>query len=340
MSQRVTDPLSADPAIEAEWLSRLIEAGTPQEVGAVIVEMARSLPACEAASLLWGGDAEEHIAGVAVASDGLSWARLALVDEPLQLSADGRRAAWRLLPRERAVLLLQFASRQTARPLREMLESHLALASQRLSQALKLVDLHDSHKQLERSENLQSALFAISDLAGSDLDMPEMLRGIHTIVSTLMYGENFFIVRYDAERQAMRFLYYADVEDELGQDTTRETPLESWRGTLTWYLLTSGRALMGSAEQLLAQVDGPLRRVGPDSTDWLGVPMLRNGQVRGALVVQSYREGSVYTRADRVLLKFVGSHILTALERKQSKDELEQRVRQRTQELAEANRGL
>ena len=40
------------------------------------------------------------------------------------------------------------------------------------------------------------------------------------------------------------------------------------------------------------------------------------------------------------MLEFVGSHILTALERKQSKDELEQRVRSRTLELAEANRGL
>ncbi|MDE2316066.1 MAG: EAL domain-containing protein, partial [Xanthomonadaceae bacterium] len=71
-----------------------------------------------------------------------------------------------------------------------------------------------------------------------------------------------------------------------------------------------------------------------------GVPMLRNGQVHGALVVQSYREGIGFSDEDRVLLEFVGSHILTALERKQTKDELELHVRLRTQELAEANHGL
>jgi acetyl/propionyl-CoA carboxylase alpha subunit len=57
-------------------------------------------------------------------------------------------------------------------------------------------------------------------------------------------------------------------------------------------------------------------------------------------VVQSYREGVRFSAEDRALLEFVGSHILTALERKQSKDELEQQVRLRTIELAEANRGL
>ena len=63
----------------------------------------------------------------------------------------------------------------------------------------------DSHQQLERSETLQRALFAISDLAGSERDMPSMLRGIHAIVSTLMYAENFFIVllrRRSATRSA------------------------------------------------------------------------------------------------------------------------------------------
>jgi diguanylate cyclase (GGDEF)-like protein len=40
------------------------------------------------------------------------------------------------------------------------------------------------------------------------------------------------------------------------------------------------------------------------------------------------------------LLSFVGSHVLTALERKQGKVELERSVQLRTQELADANRGL
>jgi diguanylate cyclase (GGDEF)-like protein len=47
-----------------------------------------------------------------------------------------------------------------------------------------------------------------------------------------------------------------------------------------------------------------------------------------------------FIRDDLSLLEFVGSHILTALERKESKDELERRVHQRTEELDKVNRGL
>ncbi len=138
----------------------------------------------------------------------------------------------------------------------------------------------------------------------------------------------------------MRFLYYADIEDKNQPDTTRDMLLEDRQHTLTWYLLTQGKPLMGSNEQLLEQVNGPLTLAGPDSDDWLGVPMLHNGKVMGALVVQSYGNRTVYTRDDLSLLEFVGNHILTALERKESKDELERRVRQRTEELAQVNQGL
>ncbi|HEY8682250.1 MAG TPA: GAF domain-containing protein, partial [Rhodanobacter sp.] len=325
---------------ERVWLNRLIKATTPAEVGGVIVDLAGSLPGCELSTLLWGGGVKPRNYHATVMPEEAAWAQRALDGNGLCLSTDGRRAAWRVLPREQIVLVLHFSSGQKAQPLRDALEWLLAMASQRLQQVLELVDLQDSHRQLERSENLQSALFTIADLAGSDLDMPKLLRGIHKIVSSLMYAENFFIVRHDPDRGTMRFLYFADVEDTESPDDAGEELLDARRHTLTWHLLTGGKPLMGSGEQLRKQINGPISISGPYSVDWLGVPMVRDGQVHGALVVQSYKEGIAFTDEDRALLEFVGSHILTALERKQTKDELEQRVQTRTLELAEANQGL
>ncbi|MDQ3040739.1 MAG: diguanylate cyclase, partial [Pseudomonadota bacterium] len=107
----------------------------------------------------------------------------------------------------------------------------------------------------------------------------------------------------------------------------------------TWYLLHFGKPLHGSTDQLRAQVSG-LHSVGTDSNDWLGVPLLRDNVAQGALVLQSYEPGIAYSDEDQAVLEFVASHILTALERKQGNEELEQRVKQRTLELAQANRGL
>ena len=338
--------VSRVPAVEmpadvapAWWLARLIEANTPMEVGALIVEAAESLPDCERVCLLWD-NGEAHPYGALPTPAEISWAQGTLGDQRM-LVADGARAVgWRLVPGEDFVLLLQFTRAESASRLRNTIESSLALATRRLRHAIGLADLYRAHALLERSENLQRALFAISDLAGSELEMSELLRGIHAIVGTLMYGENFFIVRHDPVSGTMRFLYFVDAEDSDGPDTTQEIPLEDLRDTLTWHLLTGGKALMGPLDRLREQVSGRLAVNGPDSDDWLGVPMLRNGQVLGALVVQSYNGGMVYSDEDRALLEFVAKHILTALERKQSKDELELRVRQRTQELARANQGL
>ena len=76
-----------------------------------------------------------------------------------------------------------------------------------------------------------------------------------------------------------------------------------------------------------------------ESVDWLGVPLQSEGRTLGALVVQSYREETAHTEADKELLTFVGHHIASALERTRLIDE----TRQRNAELALINdvqRGL
>jgi diguanylate cyclase (GGDEF)-like protein len=341
----LTLPIQARSHEEPEhtaWLGRLIEATTPEEVGTLIEALARKQSGCSQAQVLWLNPyGHHHVTGAPLPDPGImELARRTLKAGEGVLAEDGRHYALTLLSQEQVVLVFGLSGDVATKTLLAGMSPYLQLGVRQLYHAMKLADLYDSHAQLEHSENLQRALFAISDLSGSNRDMPDMLCEIHRIVSRLMYSENFFIVRYNPERETMRFLYYADTQDQDQPDTARDIQLEERRHTLTWYLLTQGKPLMGNDEQLTAQVDGPLIISGPDSDDWLGVPMLHDGSVHGALVVQSYATGLVYSRDDLTLLEFVGSHILTALERKESKDELERRVRERTEELAKVNHGL
>jgi diguanylate cyclase (GGDEF)-like protein len=337
---------AAGAAHESEytaWLGRLIEASTPEDVGSLIEQLVGAQRGCERAEVLWLNPAKGRYQATGRGAPDqaeLALAQAALAAPHAQSSSDGTRYALTLLREEQVVLVLALAPEKSAKAVLANVGPYLQLGVRQLHHAIKLADLYDSHTQLEHSENLQRALFAISDLAGSNLDMPDMLHEIHRVVSGLMYAENFFIVRYHPDRGTMRFLYYADTVDKDQPDTTREIPLEERCHTLTWYLLTQGAPLMGSNEQLHQQVNGPMTLAGPDSEDWLGVPMLHHGKVEGAVVVQSYGTSNVYTRDDLSLLEFVGHHILTALERKEHKDELELRVRLRTEELAAVNQGL
>jgi diguanylate cyclase (GGDEF)-like protein len=214
------------------------------------------------------------------------------------------------------------------------------LAATRMAEALALERLRGDVARFEKSERLQHALYAIADMAGSGLDMPDMLRGLHHIVSGLMYAENFYIALYDEASDSLRFAYFADTVDQHQYPADEVVPMSSLERGLTWYLVKDARPMMGSTEELRARMSGPLELHGADSSDWLGVPMIRDGRVRGALVVQSYLEGTRYTQGDMNLLAFVAEHALTAMERREARAQLEHRVEERTRQLAEANRDL
>ena len=329
-----------DRPLQLAWLRALAETESSRAVAAQIVRLALGFPGCIDAHVLWGSTEgerpESEPPGEPVSAD-LARARAVVAPSAMDWSRDGCQVAIPFAGRnDAAVLMLTLGEDSGNFQLPPEWAELLRVADVLMRRALSLETLQNSVAGLKRSEQLQGALFAISDLAGSNRDMPELLKGIHAILGTLMYAENFYIVRLDAESGMLRFLYFVDVEDPAPVDV----PLSDRVGTLTWYLLHDGKPLHGDMAQLRSQVSGPMHYVGTDSNDWMGVPLLRDGVAQGALVLQSYEPGINYSDEDQAVLEFVASHILTALERKQGNEELEQRVQQRTLELAHANRGL
>ena len=214
-------------------------------------------------------------------------------------------------------------------------------AGRRIAELLTAQRLRGSVLRLAHAEKLQHALFAIADMAGSDRDMPTLLRALHGIIGGLMYAGNFYIALFSAQRQVVRFIYFSDENNPEHYAPTEEVPLATLEGGLTWYVLHDCMPLMGSLEHIREQVSGPLHVRGARSVDWLGVPMLRDGRAVGALVVQSYREGAErYSDADRAVLAFVAEHVLNAVERKQYQETLENHVAERTRQLAQTNADL
>jgi diguanylate cyclase (GGDEF)-like protein len=186
--------------------------------------------------------------------------------------------------------------------------------------------------RLERAEKIQKAQFAIADMAGSGLEMSEMLRGMHAIVRQLMYAESFYIATHDATADTVSFIYFQDTNDPSGPGTA-PIPMSALERGRTWYLIRDKKALIGTPAEVAAQASGPLADFGATSIDYLGVPMLSDSQIRGAMVVQSYLERERYSMEDLAVLSFVAQQILTAIDRRQAHSELERRVVERTREL-------
>jgi GAF domain-containing protein/CheY-like chemotaxis protein/HPt (histidine-containing phosphotransfer) domain-containing protein len=205
----------------------------------------------------------------------------------------------------------------------------------------RVAELEALESERERSAKVQTALYRIAETASAAQDMREFYTEIHRIVGELMYAENFYIVLYDEERQLMNWPFYTDEVDKDVPEPNVWEPMGTGQARgVTAYLLREGRPMLLSEEDMHAGVErGDFVHLGVISVDWLGVPLRSEDRTIGALVVQSYREETRHTEADKDLLVFVAQHIGSALERTRLIDE----TRQRNAELALINdvqRGL
>ena len=166
--------------------------------------------------------------------------------------------------------------------------------------------------ELKRAELMQVALHAISEAAHSAEDLLALFRRIHQIIGNLLPATNFFVALYDDKKDLLSFPYFVDEHDAA------PAPRKLDSGTLSGEVIRTGQALLLTPDTRLALSDrsGPL--AGRDSLDWLGVPLVSQNGVVGALVVQSYSGEVRYTEQDKALLQFVSAQVAVAIERKQN----------------------
>ena len=177
-----------------------------------------------------------------------------------------------------------------------------------------------------RAEQLQSALYRISEQAAAAVDLPQFFASLHSIVGGLMPANNFYIALYDKATDTLSFPYFVDEEDV--------TPTRKKLGKgLTEYVLHTGEPLLASPEVFDEMVEGgQVEKIGASSVDWLGVPLKSGSTTFGALVVQSYTENVRFNEKHQSILTFVSQNIATAIERKSSAEALRQsEVRYRRQ---------
>jgi diguanylate cyclase (GGDEF)-like protein len=247
------------------------------------------------------------------------------------------RIAWKLTGQQYlwAIVYFELPAAQIQTQYSQPWQDALSKLALRCQSALKAERLSVDIDRLAHAERLQRSLFAISDLANSNKETHQVLHDIHMIIGGLMYAENFYIVRFDPQQQTIRFVYFSDTHDDREFNPGESFSLSEVPNSVTAGMLRLGKPMHGSTKALrdslgLAHHD-PL---GPDSRDWLGIPLIdHTGQVLGGVVVQSYDDENQYSPEDQALLAYVGQHILTALLHRDAQAELEKRVDERTAEL-------
>ncbi len=166
------------------------------------------------------------------------------------------------------------------------------------------------------AERLQAATYRISELASKAGSLHDLYASVHRVVAELMPAENLYIALYDPKAETLSFPYFVDAKEP-------PPPAQKLGRGLTEYVLRTGKPLLASPEVFEGLVSrGEVEEVGPPSVDWLGVPLVAEGQTIGVLAVQSYTEGIRYTPEDRDMLEFVSTQIAMAIQRKRAEEAL------------------
>ncbi|TVP89882.1 MAG: sensor domain-containing diguanylate cyclase [Pseudomonadaceae bacterium] len=169
----------------------------------------------------------------------------------------------------------------------------------------------------KRAEAMQAALYAISEAAHTASDLQALYRRVHEVISQLLPADNFFVALYDETNDLLSFPYFIDQYD------TAPAPVPLASNALTAEVVRSGEALLltpDTAEQVLDRI-GPV--VGKHALDWLGVPLISDTVIIGALALQSYSGKVRYNEGDLELLQFVSSQVAAAIGRQRAHSRLE-----------------
>ena len=201
-------------------------------------------------------------------------------------------------------------------------------------------------RERSNAEKLQAALYKISELTATELDMAAFYRQVHQILSSLMPADNCYIALLDEDGKSLSFPFYVDQYCP----PAAERPL---RKGFTEYVLRVGEARLINKElsDLLVQQGEVIRLVQdnvgsplPQSSSWLGAPLLIEQQALGVIAVQSYHQDYLYSDNELNILRFVSQHIAVAIQRrlnieqqKLHQEDLERKIFERTRELRQTN---
>ena len=177
-----------------------------------------------------------------------------------------------------------------------------------------LISLRDISERV-REEKVREVLHQISEAANNADNLSELFPEIRRILSQVIDTTNFRVALYDRATDKITMPYMVDQYDKQRSFVSGKS--------LTAYVIEKDQSLFLSPEEKRKLVSKHrLRPVGHPAKTWVGVPIHAEQRVIGAVIVQSYDEGTLFNEDDVKLLELVSDQIGTAIERRRVQDAL------------------
>ncbi|HUS87046.1 MAG TPA: PAS domain S-box protein [Bacteroidales bacterium] len=166
-------------------------------------------------------------------------------------------------------------------------------------------NISDKKKDLDTN----NVIYNISNAALTQTEFTDIYAIIRDEIDRIWNTKNFFIVLYHKESHTFTLPFFSDEKDDFS-----EIPAEK---TLTgWLIKNPNPVLLKEADIDILEKKGEIGLVGTPCKVWLGVPLIVENEIVGAMVLQDYDSEDVFSGEDLRLLSLIGNQIALAIQRK------------------------
>lgn len=168
----------------------------------------------------------------------------------------------------------------------------------------------------KKKENLQNALFNISEEASKAVSIDEFYKSLHNIIKELMSAKNFYIAIHSGEKNVISFPYHVDEYDPPPE------PQPLGNGLTEYVLRTKRSQIITEEKDLELQKKGEVDLSGELTKIWIGIYLKFEGDYKGVLVLQDYNNENAYDDESLKVLQFVSEHIVKVLDKEYAEAKL------------------
>lgn len=168
-----------------------------------------------------------------------------------------------------------------------------------------------------------SMLYRIANTVGESERLDELFPAIHTILLEHIDAPNFYIALLDRHKDRIIFPYFSDEKDDIYKIDAISSQT---KGSLTLDVIRQGQPLIVRRKDF--DHKGKSRRedisglVGTPCAIWLGVPLMVEGRIIGAMAIQDYNDEQHFDEKDAELLVSISGQVALSIERKRIEDAL------------------
>lgn len=165
-----------------------------------------------------------------------------------------------------------------------------------------------------RSERIQQIIYNISHLVMTIDNFASLFPLIKTELSKILEVTNIKVVLYNREDASSSVVY-----EECEKD--KQWPVDEY--SPAGFILKTGQPLLLGRDGLQKLLEeGRINDYDSECLCWMGVPLMNNKKVLGALILKSYSDETAYDESDKELLQFVSNQIGIYLDIKLSQEKL------------------